>query len=294
MSQPGRTERRNAREGLRWSKIATWATIVGAAATIWGLQHSAGDNVDANVDGYCNAVGTNATACVTVDPYRGTTFGNALFSRSPEADSYVFLGAQEDLPQPPDYDTTDWTNHCSTWADWAQEQGLYAADNELLVSAQTGPASTLSIIEVTAQVIAATKPGKATIVTCAHGHGNGLYPGNRIVVNTVDRKTTAAKGSDNPNDPGGEPLPMPPASINLAGQDSTSATIQLKGQEGYAYTGIVTAKLIVDGQPKKVQFGSKERPYRWISRELVSQNGIDWNPLTQRWSSNIYQELGQG
>ena len=290
MTQGTRSDRRSAREGVRWTKRGTWATIAGVCLTLMFAMLQPGQTV-----GTCNAVGDGAAACVTVDPNKGLLYANAVFSRSPEADSYVFLGAFTNLPKPPDYDPLYWAGHCEQWSDWAQANKLYAADGELLIAAQTGSGEALSIIAVSAQVFTAVKISEQTLITCAHGHGNGLYPGSHIYVDTFARRTTVAIGSDNPNDPpAGNPVAMPPASISLSEKDSTSVSIHLQGQEDHAYSGIITASMLIDGKPTTVQFGTKDRPYRWVPQDGSSGDGWDWNPVTKRWTNEIYNELGQG
>lgn len=279
--------------GRYWAKFGAIATALGIVVTLaiafWSSRNPStpSETIGPRLTGDCNAVGAGAAACVTLSPYKHEEFAGAVIGREDDVKTYIYPGSLSKLPPPPNYDPSFVRDHCDEWDAWIKANKLYAKSAELLVQAQTGAGETLSVTDVSVQVLSRMKPEEITEIGCGFGAGS-VAPGSDIEIDTRTGKAKVARGDYHDYSADTNWYPMPPAQIKLDSPDTETITIRIYGEEGMAYSGIVTIRLMVNGEQKVAVLGSISEPYRWMSLLAFDGGPSDktwnWNPLTHKWT----------
>jgi hypothetical protein len=203
----------------------------------------------------------------------------------------LYLGTSETLPQPNTYPGYNSGPYCHRWGEWPTTvPNLYLINPviNLSVDAGTDELTVVKDIEVEifkrrAMPAPAELAGSATLVDCRVGGGSN--PGYVIDVNTVTSSVTIK--TDPPEDgvfEFGEPMPMPPATLDSKNLEHNSAILVLSSYTNFLYEGRIEVVAQVNGNEVRVDIGSRERPFMWAidTTEALEKIGI---PVTA-WNSN--------
>ncbi|HZB30204.1 MAG TPA: hypothetical protein VE465_08560 [Streptosporangiaceae bacterium] len=194
---------------------------------------------------------------------------------------FLFNGPASALPKPPDYPASEIRGHCDEWLKWMTGQAaVYATLPGVMMSLQAGSPDILTVNSVSAMVTRKERPRKDRVyIKCQYGAGGdaGFY----IKVNTT---TGTTEVTDNTTQKRGV---MPPFSIKLQGQDSSSVWIRVNSQSGFLYAGRLSASLIFNGRTfrKVFGFGDNEGVFRWVGGEDFDASipAYDWDVAKQKW-----------
>lgn len=220
------------------------------------------------------------------NPYDDTEVAGVAIGPHPDMRRYLFEGELSELATPPAYDPTHSTYHCLDWADWIQQNRLYAPWAILVLLAPSGSSATARLVDLKVQILSKRRMGATTEIGCGN-FDFGLGPGPGATVDLRTGKATARAKDSSPD------TPMPPASLAF---DANSRTIVIDvsgGDQGFAYEGILTVSLVVDGVRRDIVLGSTTAPYRWVAdgRGSPGVGAWDWNPTTKRWTTELSREL---
>jgi hypothetical protein len=207
--------------------------------------------------------------------------------------TFLFDGQPAQLPTPPDYPAHAAWGHCDEWGDWlSRTPGIYSMAPGVLLSLTSGQGEQVVVQRAEATVFSKEPfAGRDfTIIECQYGAG-----GDAGAVITVDVGTGRSELVD--YDMADQtPMQMPPAAFELNGADYESAQLSIKSSAGFLYTGQIVVTALINGQERKVEFGTPSRPLRWVGGpdeslpEMPNGTRYDWNPHTHRWITNLNPE----
>lgn len=237
-----------------------------------------------SIAGNCNAQGVNISiTCITTVPLsiaKISAVGAPNFG-------FWFDGTPGELPIPPGFLGPG--AQCRDWDNWIRDTPrFYFEDPATDLGMEAGEPDLVVIKSVDVEIFSRDRrqSGGGTWVQCAWGGGGEIL--YSVTVDTLAQKTTVWQ---DPEAEGGDgemrEFQMPPGSITLASKGYANARISIKSPSGYRYSGAVTVRASINGDPVTYRIGDKERPLRWTTtvdnESSVGSASYGWDASARRW-----------
>jgi hypothetical protein len=275
------------------------AAIVGILALGVGVVQCTGDSkpsqptkVSGNglQTGNCNAQGNGNDACNTIVYPPAPAVIGSVGIQSVGSSLFYFDGKPSQLPIPPDYPPFRVLSHCDDWEDWiSRTPGIFSIDPILLISMTSGQGEQVVVKSAKATIFSKKEISGRDFAIIQCQYGGDAEAGSEILIDTLTNETKL-KDIDSPTSGF---MKMPPAALVLNGANYESVLLSVNSSAGFLYTGQVTITAEVNGKESKIEFGSRDRPFKWSGDDVesslsrVDNTRYDWNPLWRQWIANL-------
>ncbi len=192
---------------------------------------------------------------------------------------WLFIGAANQLPEPPEYPKGSESDHCKSWEGWLRKnRRFYAsgAGGTLILTARKDEEVTL--LGIDSHVFRRSNlPEVITPVTCLHYAGG---ESGYIVSHDTRNGQTTLKDPDV-----SEPVrTLPPGHLSAQSQDITG-TLFVEGQPESLYEGQLVFSFLINGNLRKITVGSRSNPLRWAITNRSLPEAYDYNQSKKVWTT---------
>jgi hypothetical protein len=248
-----------------WNRVGVLSTIIGTVAALIAL-----------------AVSTQGTAVRSVEGPGEPSRALLLEMIGEEAYWYPANG-QLPSESPPEYDLADWRGHCDAWSEWLWERGGAPLSNGMRLGVTAPHGAPVTIKKVETHVFA-RRPMQGDLIACTYGAGG--EDGATIFPDLDDPKKpvsmdTDGDGSVDAEIPGGRFVVKPGEFESLTIRANAAAG------PGYVYEIGFTFHVVIDGQDRTEDHGTREAPIRMAFVDLGEFSSrfpaFDWDPASRRW-----------
>lgn len=193
---------------------------------------------------------------------------------------YAYFGDMADLSDPPIDDPTD-GHHCAQILDWSLSESNVYSPGSLIGAVQASGDSTAAVVGAEVRVLKKEPYEAAALkeLTCQY-HAGDVYGATIFLDPDSGTARYLPEDADNVSDT----RPMPPAAYKVTGGEGYGElAIELGGDEGFIYEGIISVHLRLDGIEKVRTVGTRERPFKWVHADWGDAESFGWNGRTSRW-----------
>ncbi|MEV4643141.1 hypothetical protein AB0J80_37975 [Actinoplanes sp. NPDC049548] len=205
-----------------------------------------------------------------------------------------YAGTPDRLPTPPPYPPGEESMHCDEWREWFDtDPHVYTLGDGFRVNLSGGANDLVVITDVRVKIFKKTPAQPGTTILCNLGGGSNA--GVALTVDTLSQVTTAVPFDE------GEEFKIPPGSLQMGLNDSgfMSASIAIRSDDGFLYEGQLQISALINGTKKSIEWGSPQRPFRWISDpdgRFLKDDGSEygWDPEKVQWIQGVnLGDMGQ-
>jgi hypothetical protein len=179
---------------------------------------------------------------------------------------------------PPRYPASEQQGHCDEWQKWAEDSKIAFIGRAFDIAVKASVTSPMTIRDVVVRIVSKKPIVGSQGIRCQYGAGGLMGTNIHLNLDAPPRRLPMDIDGD------GEPESTIPGGIFVVDTaKSESLTTVLSGTLGYVYE--LTMELVVteNGEEKKIELATPERPIRIVPNYLEFQY-FDWDLTADKWT----------